>query len=60
VTIVVRDVANEPVEEEPASGQAVLEQGETAGGDSESVSPNCLLGLLPLSLLGAVVGYRKA
>jgi hypothetical protein len=63
VRIVVRDAANEPGRDESGAAQAVPEQDGLANGESpasEVVSPNCLLGLLPLSLLGIVVGYRRA
>jgi hypothetical protein len=63
VRIVVRDGSAEPVEEEAASAQAAPgEDGLAGGGDPANVpvSPNCLLGLLPLTLVGVVIGYRRA
>ena len=60
VMIVVSGGSDEPTE--PESVQTVSEQDELAGSDSSGngvASPTCLLGLLPLPLLGLVVGRRR-
>ena len=60
VRIVVRDGLEESVEEESTSAQAIPEHDQPANTDNQAASgttsPNCLLGLLPLSLAGLVVG----
>ena len=63
VTIIVRDTGAESGADEPASTQTLASNPEdTSVGNEPAADPNstgCLLGLLPLSLLGVVIGWRR-
>jgi Ca-activated chloride channel family protein len=64
VTISVRDTGAESAADEPASTQTLAgNPQDTSAGNKPAADPNstgCLLGLLPLSLLGVVIGWRRA